>query len=412
MNEELRQRKSWLDGFMAYALPEGVSEGEVRQNIGILDQRLYALWRLGENLIYAWTPTQHGLSILLAPHPLLIEFVRSAPTEVESTRRADFLSKLLARQEHLSAEEFDRVSAELQLAPLHVALPYAPGVGLGLPLVAAIVERYGIRLVDDRAVILLDAVGFSLLTPLEQVVQLNSLSCSVNAAYAKLLDREININFARTTTGDGFYIWNRMRGMAANVELYQLMQFILADNALARERAVRKLAVPQLRACFHVGSHYEFHQSEGLNPTSFSYLVGQVTIELARMIDRALPGQILLGKFKTQMRDGETQVEVNSQDFVERTRAPLQKLNGLALGGSEIDEIACYLTGRRDEDGEFGINEYEIHDKHGRPYRVYNAKINIHRRDGEPIYLGLREDDLGAFKASTVSGPGMSALPL
>jgi hypothetical protein len=99
-------------------------------------------------------------------------------------------------------------------------------------------------------VILLDAVGFSLLSPLEQVVQLNSLSCSVNAAYAKLLDREININFARTTTGDGFYIWNRMRGMAGNVELYQLMQFILADNALARERAVDKSGVPSLRACF------------------------------------------------------------------------------------------------------------------------------------------------------------------
>jgi hypothetical protein len=71
--------------------------------------------------------------------------------------------------------------------------------------------------VEDRAVILFDAVGFSLLTPLQQVVQLNSLSCSVNAAYAKLLDREININFARTTTGDGFYIWNRMRGVEANV---------------------------------------------------------------------------------------------------------------------------------------------------------------------------------------------------
>ncbi|MCP6379998.1 hypothetical protein NL466_30310, partial [Klebsiella pneumoniae] len=79
-----------------------------------------------------------------------------------------------------------------------------------------------------------------------------------------------------------------------NVELYQLMQFILADNALARERATRPESVPKLRACFHVGSHYEFYQSEGLNPTSFSYLVGQVTIELARMIEHAQPGQILV----------------------------------------------------------------------------------------------------------------------
>jgi hypothetical protein len=321
---------------------------------------------------------------------------------VDRQRRAALLEGLLAHKEHLSAEQFDQMAAELGLAPQYVPLPFIPEQGLGLVLVAALVERYGIRLVADRAVILLDAVGFSLLSPLEQVVQLNSLSCSVNAAYAKLLDREININFARTTTGDGFYIWNRMRGMAGNVELYQLMQFILADNALARERAHDKSGVPTLRACFHVGSHYEFYQSEGLNPTSFSYLVGQVTIELARMIDCALPGQILVGKFRTMMRadTAEEPSLIDSMDFVERTRGRLEKLNGLVLGGAEIDAIACYLTGPKEEgDGDFGVSEFEITDKHGRRHRVYNAKINIHRRDGAPIFLGLREEDLEAFPA-------------
>jgi len=164
--------------------------------------------------------------------------------------------------------------------------------------------------------------------------------------------------------------------------------------------------VPQLRACFHVGSHYEFYQSEGLNPTSFSYLVGQVTIELARMIERALPGQILVGKFNTLMR-GETSsdvVRIDSVDFVERTRQPLKALNGLVLAGAAIDEIACYLTGKAEGGrGEFGISEFEIADKHGRPHRVYNAKINIHRRDGEPIFLGLREEDLPTFSARLIT---------
>jgi hypothetical protein len=394
---------------MAYAWPEGVDEEQVRRHIVLLDQRLYALWSLGQNLIYAWTPEPQGLSLLIASHTLLIEFVNQTGDVAERQRRAALLESLLARQEHLEPQAFAQMAQELKLQPQQVALPFEPVAGLGLPLLAALVERYGIRLVEDRAVILLDAVGFSLLTPLEQVVQLGSLSCSVNAAYAKLLDREININFARTTTGDGFYIWNRMRGIEANVELYQLMQFILADNALARERAAGQNAVPQLRACFHVGSHYEFYQSEGLNPTSFSYLVGQVTIELARMIERALPGQILLGKFNTLMRDepGEPPQPIDSEEFVERTRRPLKQLNGLALGGAEIDEIACYLTGPRadeaddaalDVDG-FHISEFEIADKHGLPHRVYNAKINIHRRAGAPIYLGLREDDLQDFKA-------------
>ncbi|MDT9000989.1 hypothetical protein RQP53_17055 [Paucibacter sp. APW11] len=405
MSDEKRQRKSWLDGFMAYPLPAGLGEAQVRSNIVLLDQRLYALWCLGENLIFAWTPTARGITVLLAPHTLLIEFIAAADSAADKRRREQLLETLLARQEHLDAAAFEATALELGLSPQHVPLPFSPGEGLGLPLVAAVVERYGIRLVEDRAVILLDAVGFSLLSPLEQVVQLNSLSCSVNAAYAKLLDREININFARTTTGDGFYIWNRMRGIAANVELYQLMQFILADNALARERAGGKGKAPQLRACFHVGSHYEFYQSEGLNPTSFSYLVGQVTIELARMIERALPGQILVGKFRTMMRDESdgSQKLVDSVDFVEHMRGPMQKLGGLPLGGAEIDEIACYLTGQRAGGREFGLNEYEITDKHGLQHRVYNAKLNIHRRDGEPIYLGLRDEDLRDFEGRVVA---------
>lgn len=399
---------------MAYPLPPGLSEAQLREHIILLDQALYALWGLGDNLVYAWTPEPRGLRVLVAPHPLLTEFAQDPdlpPAEV--TRRTRLLDKLLATQDHLDAEQFNAVAATLSVKPQLIELPFSPERGLGLPLIAAIAARYGIRLVEDRAVILFDAVGFSLLTPLQQVVQLNSLSCSVNAAYAKLLDREININFARTTTGDGFYIWNRMRGIEANIELYQLMQFILADNALAHERASRPESVPRLRACFHVGSHYEFYQSEGLNPTSFSYLVGQVTIELARMIEQARPGQILVGKFNTLMRDeasGE-HVRMDSLDFVERTRAPLRSLNGLKLAGSEVDEIACYLTGRRDDAGLWGISEYQIADKHGLTYRVYNAKINIHRRNGEPIYLGLREEDLPASIPRSVADTDFAPLP-
>lgn len=407
MKEELRKRRSWLDGFMAYPAPAGLSETQLRENIILLDQALYALWNLGHNLLFSWTPEARGMRVLVAPHPMLTEFALGdgnlPPSEL--TRRARLLDRLLSNQGHLDADAFDTVCAALGVAPRLIELPFAPAKGLGLPLIAAIAARYGVRLVEDRAVILFDAVGFSLLTPLQQVVQLNSLSCSVNAAYAKLLDQEININFARTTTGDGFYIWNRMRGVAANVELYQLMQFILADNALAHERATRPESVPRLRACFHVGSHYEFYQSEGLNPTSFSYLVGQVTIELARMIESAEPGQILVGKFNTLMHDESTgsDVRIDSLDFVERTRAPLRSLNGLKLAGSEVDEIACYLTGRRDETGLWGISEYQVADKHGLIHRVYNAKINIHRRNGEPIYLGLREEDLPPGAPRTVA---------
>jgi hypothetical protein len=53
------------------------------------------------------------------------------------------------------------------------------------------------------------------------------------------------------------------------------MQLVLADNAIARKKA-RHNTVPRLRAAFHVGSSYEFHQSEGLNPTLYNFIVGDI----------------------------------------------------------------------------------------------------------------------------------------
>jgi hypothetical protein len=157
-----------------------------------------------------------------------------------------------------------------------------------------------------------------------------------------------------------------------------------------------------------VGSHYEFYQSEGLNPTAFSYLVGQVTIELARMIERALPGQILVGRFNTPMRDAASGApgSIDSLGFVARTREPLKRLDGVTLAGTRVTSIQCYLTGTRGGDGHFGISQFEIEDKHHLHHRVYNAKVNIHREPGEAVYLGLRDEDLGDFAARRMASAG------
>ena len=68
------------------------------------------------------------------------------------------------------------------------------------------------------------------------------------------------------------------------------MHLVLAYNAIARSKASQRNAVPLLRTCFDISGHYEFYQSEGLPPTVYSYIVGEVTIELARMIDKKTPG--------------------------------------------------------------------------------------------------------------------------
>jgi hypothetical protein len=256
------------------------------------------------------------------------------------------------------------------------------------------IKRYSITYGPTRAVSLFDIVGFSLLTPFEQMMQLNSLSYSLNSAQAKLLTKRIGVDFSRTTTGDGFYIWNRNLSLEGNVNLYHFMQLVLADNAIAHKKAEHN-TVPRLRACFHMGSSYEFHQAEGLNPTLYNYIVGDVTVELARMIDRALPGQILVGEFRAEMSasNGEhgSPVVLDSIDFVDVATRTVEQLAGLELSGERVDAIRCYLTGTRLDNGEFTVRRIVINDKHGMSRRVYNAKVNIYRHNADPILLGIED---------------------
>ena len=215
---------------------------------------------------------------------------------------------------------------------------------------------------------------------------------------AKMLELDVGINFARSSSGDGFYIWNRDNGLEANVNLYHFMHIVLADNAIARSRTTTK-SVPRLRACFHAGSCYEFHQAEGLNPTTHDFIVGDVTIELARMIDAAMPGQILVGDFLAEIKgdalsDTTSQVYLDAVTFLRRAQGNLAKLSGLVLSGERVTAIKCYLTGERLESGEFSIRRLVIKDKHGLLRNAYNAKVNIYRDKAQPILLGIEDKQL------------------
>jgi hypothetical protein len=176
------------------------------------------------------------------------------------------------------------------------------------------------------------------------------------------------------------------------------MLLILADNAIAYRKS-KNNSVPLLRACFHVGSHYEFYQEEALTPTRHSYLVGNVTIELARMIDKSIPGQILVGDFNIPVNSKDTgeRERIGTAEFVNRARDMAFHLDNVELSGDHVSSIKCYLTGPRHENDDFGINRYHICDKHGLEHRVYNAKINIHRHQKDPIFLGIQDSDMDDF---------------
>jgi hypothetical protein len=390
---------SYLDALSAITDEMSLKE---RSNLIFLDRCLHELWGLGQNVILNWCPDGDGIALIVLPHYGVAAYSQPQqagpvqPVRDSDTVRPkqDFFQTLLSGRRCLTSAQLAKVSRLLNVEPTHVGLREPlKNTPAQNEIIEKMIKRYSITYVPNRGVSLFDIVGFSLLSPFEQMMQLNSLSYSLNSAQAKLLSKRIGVDFSRTTTGDGFYIWNRNLSLEGNISLYHFMQLVLADNAIAHKKAEHN-TVPRLRASFHVGSSYEFHQAEGLNPTIYNFIVGDVTVELARMIERALSGQILVGEFRAEMRaEGpqSTPVTLDSVAFVDMATRTVGQLAGIELSGERVDAIRCYLTGPKLDNGEFTVRRLVINDKHGISRRVYNAKVNIYRHNAEPILLGIED---------------------
>jgi hypothetical protein len=392
----------YLDQLAGLAQEMGLRQ---RSNLVHLERCLHGHWSLGQNNILSWAPLDEGILILVLPHYAIAEFTSAQPGSNPPRVSPAFITELISGDRQLNFEQMQKVARLLEVKPVYLPLRQPlSGHPVETQIIEKMIRRYGISYVASRAVTLFDIVGFSLLTPFEQMTQLNSLSYSLNSAHAKMLDQDVGINFARSSSGDGFYVWNRDDGLEANVNLYHFMHIVLADNAIARSKASSK-AVPRLRACFHVGSCYEFHQAEGLNPTMHDYIVGDVTIELARMIEAALPGQILVGEFiashsQPDPDPTETQAHIDAVTFLQRAQGNLAKLSGLEFSGERVTAIKCYLTGENMGGGQFSIRRLTIKDKHGLSRVAYNAKVNIYREHTQPILLGIEDRKLPEARQS------------
>ncbi|MEM7502294.1 MAG: hypothetical protein AAF417_09635 [Pseudomonadota bacterium] len=390
----------YLDQLAGFVSDMGLKQ---RSNLVHLEKCLHSEWSLGQNTILSWSPLDDGLLILVVPHYAIAEYTATSSSDPGVARKvsARFMTELISGSRQLSLAQMQKVARLLDVEPRHLSLRQPlTGHPAETQIIERMIRRYGINYVASRAVTLFDIVGFGLLTPFEQMTQLNSLSYSLNSAHAKMLELDVNVNFSRSSSGDGFYIWNQDHGLEANVNLYHFMHIVLADNAIARSKSVSK-AVPRLRACFHVGSCYEFHQAEGLNPTIHNFIVGDVTIELARMIEAAMPGQILVGDFFAELPEdsaepADSQINLDAVAFLRRAQGNLQKLSGLELSGERVSAIKCYLTGERLQNGDFDIRRLKIRDKHGLERAAYNAKVNIYRDTAQPILLGIEDRKLAS----------------
>lgn len=381
--------------------------GELQGQLAALEEALRQQWRLGQNIMLCWCPRPEGIHLLVVPHWFLGNFTASlsdaAPIDRLELLNGRFIRQLISGRRLMEAEDFFSTARRLELEPSLIPTPLgsarAPAV---LEAVERMVKRYSISHVESRAVLLLDIVDFSLFSPFEQTSQLNSLSYSLNSASNRLRAKGIAVDFARTTTGDGFYVWNRDLSPRANMDLFLFLLVTIADNGMARRRA-KGNTVPLLRSAFHIGSHFEFSQVEGMNPTLYSYIVGDVTIELARMVEIARPGQIFVGDFNTAVptsgREAAFLVKVDSDHFVQRAGKRLESLRGLEFSGERVESIHCQLSGEIGVSAGRSVRRFRITDKHGRSRHAYNLRINIHvgaaaGDGGRPLLLGIQGSEL------------------
>lgn len=365
-----------------------------RGNLKNLEQTLRKQWRLGQSIVLCWSADERGLLVIFVPHYYLGNYcaVDDVSAGVGPGNEV-FIRQLISGKRRKTRDDLFAIADRLGVAPtfikLNAALSEEPAVEMA---VEDLIKRYGLSYVDNRAVLLFDIVEFSLYTPFEQASQLNSLSYSLNSAYSKLLAQGVEVNFARTTTGDGYYVWNRDLSALADQDLYYFLLLVIADNTVARS-ASKGNTVPVIRTAYHMGSHYELYQAEGVSPTVFSYIVGDVTIELARMIDHAQADQVLVGEFNCSMpvRDnlisGES-ITVTTPAFIRNSNRKLDALKGIQLSGKSIASVRCELTGSENFAGDFSPRRLCITDKHGLSRYAYDLQVTIDL-EGEELVLGL-----------------------
>jgi hypothetical protein len=345
-----------------------------------LDGNLAPMWDLGRNMVAAWCPDGRTLRLLVVDFYRLLGIAEDHPAILRGSR-------------FMKPEAFEEMRKLLAVEPWEIHCESRVGAKSGeVPwqTVERLVRRYAIMETTNRAVILLDIAGFSKLTSIQRIAQLNSLEYSINISQRLLQQNGLSIELAKSTTGDGFYIWNRETGAMPNIALFIVMVFLLADNALSRTRDTKSF-VPLLRAAFSIGSHLSYHQIDGMMPRGYDYIVGDVTISLARLIEKARPKQVLIGAFEDT--SGEAQAAKNTVEFIEKIKRLIRKFHGVSLGNTPISDLNLSLTGARQavgqgQAGQAAPKKYTITDKHGIRHDAYNVQIAVERSGSFPLYLG------------------------
>lgn len=342
----------------------------------------FDLWRFGSHALVGWRPSRLGIEIITVPKVRLF---------------AGHGQHLPAFSEGglMDGAALDDAARMLDVQPVELRLDRPIGTGpdeIPPALVAQAFRLFTVTKTLHRAVLLLDIAGFSKATPEQQAAQLTSLEFSLNLAEEMARAHGLGVSFRRTTTGDGFYVWNERTGLRADIDFFCAVAIFQILFAALRRTATEPAAVPALRLCLSIGSHFLYHQPRKDGSDGGTFIVGDVTIQVARLIGTALPEQILVGDFRRPLGLGHSHCD--SETFLTAVSERLAALSDLRVLGYRIDRIGFYLTGPRAADGGHRPALITITDKHGFEHRCYNAKLNAFAEQGEPYYCGLQHGDL------------------
>jgi len=371
---------------------------DARQFVAELDDNLNRLWRLGSHMLLGWTEAGDGIAVLFAPFDRLVDVIALEPGWLSEPYR-------------MTPDTLKRASEELGIKPRKIATPVPVSQNGGLlKAVESLAARYGVARTDHRAAALFEIAGYEELPALDQVLLISNLSYSINVAHARLTEAGFEADLGRANTPAGIMIWNRHDGVAPDVHLFYLMILALADNALKAE-AGGETPVPKLRTAFHIGPGYEFHQPQGLAPGVFNLIFGGLVTELRNILAFAHPGQILVSDFRRPIDDlGPTTQRrrrtADTPQFIALAQREIDGLGEIILENEKVSGLKCYLTGRSIGGGAFNILQYRASDDRGHSRLLFNLKLNIHRVNTEPLYIGMQHNDLeGIAWETTVYDP-------
>lgn len=355
-----------------------------------LHDRLREVWLLGANIVIGWRA---------APGAVELVYVPSLDLPLVARRHGGLLEPNRHIGDRNRYDTLRRAGCLCEVVPLTFDLGEDEATADQM---GSILRYYTVTHSRCRGVALFDIVSFSHQSPFVQISQINILSHHANLAASCLESAGLPIDLNMSTTGDGFYVWNRKTGLAEDLALFYATSLVLAFNKAATIDKPEN-SIPALRCCFGFGDHYEYYQASGTKPDSRGFIVGDVTVTLARLIGAALPNQFLISRRARETGEsddgGDAPPRIEILSFWEFAQSNAELLAGLPLADAKIGRVAFTLTGDRASETESSINVYDVIDKHGFENRCLNARVSAHDSRERRIDCGLATEDLASFGA-------------